>query len=182
MAETTTATTEAPGGVQPEHEATLLGLGPEGWVYVGLTIFILIAIFVAKAPKKIMETLDARIAETVRELNEAKALRAEAEALLADAKARQAQSQKDAAAIIAQAKEEAEEMVHELEVSTTELIGRRQKMAEDKIAAAERMAIADLRAQAAKAATAAAATLIGQVHDAKADKGLVDDTIGKLAH
>jgi len=182
MAEQTTATTEVPGSPAVEHEATLLGLGAEGWVYVGLTIFILIAIFVAKAPKKVLETLDARIAETVRELNEAKALRAEAEALLADAKARQAQSKKDAAAIIAQAKEEAEEMVHELEVSTAELIARRQKMAEDKIAAAERMAIADLRAQAAKAATVAAANLIGEVHDAKADKGLVDDTIGKLAH
>ncbi|MBO9669479.1 MAG: hypothetical protein J7485_03065 [Sphingobium sp.] len=183
MAEETTAMTEAHGGAHGEHvEATLLGLGAEGWVYVGLTIFLLLAIFVAKAPQKIMTALDARIAETVKALNEAKALRAEAEALLADAQAKQAQSKKDAEAIIAQAKLEAEDMVAALEVSTTELIGRRQKMAEDKIAAAERTAVAGLRAQAAKAATAAAATLIGQVHDAKADKGLIDETIGKLSH
>ena len=182
MAETTTATTQAPGGIPAEHEATLLGLGAEGWVYAGLTIFFLIAIFIAKAPKKITEALDARIAETVRELNEAKALRAEAEALLADARARQAESHKHAEEIIAQAKEEAADMVGALEASATELIARRQKMAEDKIAAAERTAIAELRAHAASAATTAAATLIGQIHDAKADKGLIDETIGKLAH
>jgi F-type H+-transporting ATPase subunit b len=183
MAEETTATTQADGSAHGEHaEATLLGLGPEGWVYVGLTIFLLLAIFVAKAPKKITDALDARIAETVKTLNEAKALRAEAETLLADAKAKQAEGQKHAAEIIAQAKVEAQDMVAALEVSTGELIARRQKMAEDKIAAAERTAIADLRAQAARAATVAATALIGEVHDAKADKGLVDNTIGKLAH
>jgi F-type H+-transporting ATPase subunit b len=55
-------------------------------------------------------------------------------------------------------------------------------MAEDKIGSAERTAIADVRRRAATAATAAAATLIGQVHDAKADKNLIDETIGKLSH
>ncbi len=55
-------------------------------------------------------------------------------------------------------------------------------MAQDRIAAAERAAIAELRTRAANAATTAAAVLIGQVHDAKADKGLVDEAIGKLSH
>jgi F-type H+-transporting ATPase subunit b len=183
MEETTNALTLAEGGAHGhEAEATLLGLGPEGWVYVGLTIFFLLAIFVAKAPNKIVEALDARIAETVKELDEARALRAEAEALLADAKAKQAQGTKDAEAIVAQAKVEAAEMVSALEASTTELIGRRKKMAEDKIAAAERSAIAELRMQAAAAATAAAANLIAQTHGAEADKAMVNDTIGKLAH
>ena len=67
-------------------------------------------------------------------------------------------------------------------VEAEALVKRRQKMAEEKIAAAERSAIADVRARAASAATAAAAALIKQTHDAKADKGLVDEAIGKLAH
>jgi len=83
-------------GAHPE--ATLLGLGSEGWVYVGLTIFLLLAIFVAKAPQKIVEALDGRIAETRRQLDEAKAIRAEAEALLAEARARAQASAGDAAA------------------------------------------------------------------------------------
>ena len=40
------------------HEATLLGLGAEGWVYVGITIFFLIAIFKVKAHKQILSALD----------------------------------------------------------------------------------------------------------------------------
>jgi F-type H+-transporting ATPase subunit b len=53
-------------------------------------------------------------------------------------------------------------------------------MAEDKIAAAERAAIAEVRARAADAAANAAAKLIAQGHDAKADKALVDRTISTL--
>src|SRR5688572_4226551 len=99
-AEHTVATTEAHGGpVHHDDHPTLLGLDAEGWVYVGLTIFILLAIFVAKAPKKILDALDARIAETRRELDQAYAIRQEAEKLLVEAQARHAASAGDAAAI-----------------------------------------------------------------------------------
>ena len=53
-------------------------------------------------------------------------------------------------------------------------------MAEDKIAAAERSAIAEVRAKAAAAAAAAAAQLIAERHDAGADKALIDRTISGL--
>jgi F-type H+-transporting ATPase subunit b len=53
-------------------------------------------------------------------------------------------------------------------------------MAEDKIAGAERTAIAEVRARAADAATRAAATIIAQRHGAEADKTLVDRTIAGL--
>lgn len=164
-----------------EEGPTLLGLGAEGWVYVGLTIFLLIAIFVAKAPKKITSALDARIAETKRELDEAKALRAEAEALLADARKRQAASVTDAKGIIALAEEEATDLIAKAKTDAADLIARRTHMAEDKIAAAERAAIAEVRARAAGAAATAAAALIAETHDAKADKVLVDGTISGLA-
>jgi F-type H+-transporting ATPase subunit b len=53
-------------------------------------------------------------------------------------------------------------------------------MAEDKIAAAERGAIAEVRARAASAASAAAAALIAERNDAKSDKVLVDQAIEGL--
>ncbi|OYY68035.1 hypothetical protein [Sphingomonas sp. 28-63-12] len=164
-----------------EHGPKLLGLSAEGWVYVGLTIFLLLAVFVAKAPQKITEALDARIANTKRQLDEATAIRAEAEALLADAKRRTAASAGDAAAIIAQAEAEAKLMLAKAESDATDLMARRAKMAEDKIAAAERGAIADLRAKAADAATQAATAIIANRHDAGADKPLIDRTIAGLA-
>lgn len=164
-----------------EHHAEPIYMESEFWVYVGLTLFILVAIFVFKLPKAILKTLDDRIAEAKRQLDEAKALRAEAEAMLAQAKARHAASADDAAKIVAQAEEEAKLLIEKAESDAATLIARRQKMAEDKIGAAERQALNEVRAMAAEAAAKAAGALIAQGHDAAADKALVDRTIGTLA-
>jgi len=53
-------------------------------------------------------------------------------------------------------------------------------MAEDKIAAAERTAIAEVRAKAADAAAKAAAALIAERNDPESDKTLVDKAIAAL--
>ncbi len=177
MAEETGATTEAHGGVEL---SAYNPSSPEFWVYAGLTIFILLAIFVAKAPKKITDALDARIAETKRTLDEAKSIRAEAEALLAKAQAQTTASAGDAAAIIAHAEAEARTLLSEAEAHAVNLTGRRAKMAEDKIAAAERSAIADVRAKAASVAASVAAQVIAQTHDAASDRSLVDGAISRL--
>lgn len=160
---------------------TLLGFTSEGWVYWGITIFLLLAVFVFKLPARITDALDTRIAETKRQLDEATQLRAEAETLLADAKARHAASAGDAAAIIASAEEEAATLIAKAQSDAEDLAGRRGKMAEDKIAAAERAAIADVRTTAADAAARAAAAIIAQRHDATADKPIVDRTIAGIA-
>ncbi|MEO8723888.1 MAG: F0F1 ATP synthase subunit B [Sphingobium sp.] len=175
----TTALTHAYGAV--EHEGpTLLGLGAEGWVYVGLTIFLLLAIFVAKAPRKLLDGLDSRILAAKQMLDEAGALRAEAEKLLKEALVRQTESVKDAKAILARAEEDAAQLLVDAKADAAELITRRKKMAQDKIAAAERAAIADIRTRAAHTATTAASSLIAQTHDGSADKRLVDDAIASL--
>ena len=159
---------------------TLLGLGAEGWVYVGLTIFILLSIFVAKAPKRVAEILDQRIADTRRQLDEAQAIRAEAETLLAEAKRRHAASAGDAQAIVSHAEAEAAALLAKAETDAAALVERRGKMAEDKIAAAERQALTEVRAKAAEAATSAAATIIAERHNADSDRALIDRTIAGL--
>ncbi|WNO54658.1 hypothetical protein [Stakelama saccharophila] len=175
------ATTEADGAVaHGEHGPTMLGLSAEGWVYVGITIFLILAATVFKFPQKLTRALDDKIAQTRRELDEAKAIRAEAEALLADAKARHAASAGDAEAIVAHAQEEAKAMLAKAETDAAELTERRAKMAEDKIAASERQAIADVRAKAVEAATAAAGRIIAEKHGTDADRALVDRTIAGL--
>ncbi len=163
-----------------EHEATLLGLGPEGWVYAGMTIFFLIAIFGAKAHRQVLGALDTQIAETRRSLDEAKAVRAEAEALLASAKQQQTAAAEEAKGIVAHAAHEAETIISKAEEDSALLVTRREKMAQDKIGAAERTAVDQLRAQAANAAAGAARSLIAASHTAKADKALVDAAIAGL--
>lgn len=176
------AATEAHGGPEA-HEAgpTLLGLNGGALVSLAMLVFLGILLW-KKVPGLIAKALDNSIAGIRAQLDEAAKLRAEAEALKAEYQAKIAAAAKDAEAMRAAAEEEAADLIKSAQAEAEALVARRQKMAEDKIEAAERAAIAEVRRRAATAATAAAATLIGQVHDAKADKGLVDETIGKLSH
>ena len=155
------------------------GLTPSMWVALSMTVLIFVAIKVG-APKMITSGLDASIAEIRKQLDEARALRAEAEALRKEYADKIAGAEKDAAEMLAHAKSEADAIIAKAEADTTALIARREKMAEDKIAAAERGAVAELRNKAAEAATAAARGLIAAKHTAKADKALVDEAIGGL--
>ena len=173
------AGTTAPGGEHHE-EALLLGQGAEFYVYVSMTIFFVLAIVLGKLPQRIAAALDDRIAGVRRQLDEAKALRIEAEALLADANARRAAATLDAEAIVARARNEASELVATAETNATLTIERRTAAAEAKIAAAERAAGADLRADVARRVTAAAAAIIAANTDKALAAKLTDDAIAGL--
>lgn len=180
MANPTTATTLAKTGTaELHHEPTALGLTAPGWVAISMLIVVGIMIW-KKVPALIGRMLDAKIATIREQLDEATKLRAEAEALLADARKRDASSAADAEAIVAHAKAEARELIAKAKADATDLVARRGKMAEDKIGAAERAAVAEVRARAADVAAKAAAAIIADTHGAAADKPLVDKTIAGL--
>ena len=168
------------GHTEAGHGPELLGLSAEGWVYVSITIFFLIAFFYAKAHRTILAKLDAQIAETRKELDEAKRVRTEAEGLLRATQARRAEVETDAAAMMANARAEADDLIAKAEKDGTAMVARREKMAEDQISAAERDAVASLRNQAVAAATAASRKLIATSHTAKADSTLADKVISGL--
>ncbi|WP_296679306.1 hypothetical protein [Novosphingobium sp.] len=162
-----------------EHELAALGLTPGMWV--ALSMAVLIAVMVWKrVPSLITSGLDGSIAQIRKQLDEAKALRAEAEALRQEYADKIAGAEKDAAAMLDHARHEADAIIAKAEADTTALIGRREKMAQNKIAGAERAAVDELRAKAASAATAAARTLIAEQHGAVADKALVDQAIAGI--
>lgn len=176
------AATEAHGGPVPHgEEASVLGMDATGWVSLSMLVFIAVLIW-KKVPGLIARGLDNKIAAIRNQLDEAARLRKEAEALKAEYESRIASVAKEADAMRAAAEQEAADLITAAQADAEGLVVRRQKMAEDKIAAAERAAIADVRAKAAAAATAAAGVLIRETHNAAADKGLVDEEIGKLAH
>jgi F-type H+-transporting ATPase subunit b len=174
----TTATTEAHGG---EVHAKPKALGMDATMWVALAMLVVIALFIwKKVPAMIGAALDKQIAGIKDQLDQATNLRKEAEAIKAEYEAKAKQAAAEAEAMKAHAEEEAKLIVSKAKSDATALIARRTKSAEEKIAAAERAAVADVRAKAASAAAAAAASLIATHHDAKADAGLVDETIGKL--
>ncbi len=163
-----------------EHAVpTALGLDPTGWVALSMIAVFGIMLW-KKVPAMIGAILDKQIAGIKQQLDAASKLRAEAEALKAEYEAKAKSAASDAEAMKAAASKEAEEIVAQARVDVTALIARRTKMAEDKIAAAERAAIADVRTRAASIAAAAASQLIASGHDAKADKPLIDATIARL--
>jgi len=175
------AMTHAMEGGHTEQAEPLAAFGLEAFQWVSVAMLVFVAILVWKGvPKLISGGLDGKIAEIKAQLDEAKALRAEAEALRDDYAAKIAGAEKDAAAMLDHARAEAEAIVKKAEADTKAVIARREKMAKDKIAAAERAAIEELRAKVADVAAVAARGLIARKHDAGADKALVDDVISTI--
>ena len=161
-------------------EPTAFGLNATVWVSIAMLVFLGILVWKG-VPGAIAAMLDKRIAEISKQLNEAEALRLDAESLKAEYEAKLATATKEADDMRARAASEAETLVAKAKADATALIGRRKQMAEDRIAAAEATALTEVRSAAAKAATAAAAALIAEKHDASADKALVDQAIASVA-
>lgn len=170
----------AHGDGVPHAEPELLGLVPFQWVSIAMFVLLLVAFAGLKVHKTLAGGLDSRIAAIKANLEEAKQLRAEAEALREEYAAKIAGAEKDAEAMLDNARREAEGIVAKAEEDTAAMVARRERMATHKIAAAERQALADLRARAADASTAAAATLIAAKHDAEADEALADEVIANI--
>ncbi|MDE2364380.1 MAG: ATP F0F1 synthase subunit B [Hyphomicrobiales bacterium] len=156
----------------------------ETWVAIGFLIFIGVLAWHG-VHDKLLGALDARIDGVKKELAEAQKLRDEAQALLASFEAKRKEAEAEAAAIVAQAKQEAELLAKEAQVRTADFIARRTKQAEDKIAQAEAQAASDVRSAAADAAVKAAETVLktdvkGAAGASIVDQGIKD--IGRLLH
>ena len=173
------ATTEAAEGHGPVAEPTALGLDATAWVALAMLAVIAIMLW-KKVPAAIGRALDKKIAGIREQLDEATRLRTEAEALRAEYEAKAAAAGAEAQAMLDRARHEADMIVQQAKTDAAALVERRTRMAEDKIAAAERSAIAEVRAKAVTAATIAAERLIRDQHDATADRAMVDRTIAGL--
>jgi F-type H+-transporting ATPase subunit b len=152
---------------------------PEFWVGIGTLIFLGIVLW-KRVPHLVASWLDTRAAAIAKELEEARRLRQDAEALLAEYQAKRAAADSEASSIIAEAKAEAERFASEARTAIAAQITRRGKQAEDKIAQAEAQAVADVRAVAADAAIAAAEKLItARLDDTRAAE-LVKRALGEI--
>src|ERR1700733_8160313 len=122
----------------------------ENWVAFGFFCFLALLVYLG-VHRKVFASLDARQARIKSELDEARKLREEAQALLAEFERTAPEPQSEAEAIIASAKAEAERLATEAKVRMEEFVARRTKMAEAKITQAETQGLADVKAAAAAA-------------------------------
>ena len=155
----------------------------EFWVAVAFVIFIGVLGYF-RVHKLLLKSIDDRRERIKVEFDEARRLKAEAEALLATYRRKQQEAEHEAQAIVAGARTEAERLAAEAEAKIEEFVVRRTKMAENKIAQAEAQALADVRSAAAEVAVAAAKTILTRtVKDKVADNLLakgIEDFKGKL--
>jgi len=149
------------------------------WTLVALLIF-LGGVLYLKVPATVLKSLDERSDRIARELEEARKLREEAQALLASYQRKQREAKAEADDIIEAARAEAAHMVEEIRADLSQQLDRRSKLAEEKIAAAEAQAMADVQSIAADAAVASARTVIAANMDAATDAKIVDAEIAGL--
>jgi F-type H+-transporting ATPase subunit b len=151
----------------------------EFWVAVAFGVFLLILLYY-RVPKLIAKSLDARAEAIRKELDEARRLREEAQALLADYQKRHRDVGQEADAIVDQARREAEAFARETRVSLKDTLERRTKQAEDKIARAETQAVDEVRAAAIEVAIAAAERILREKMAGSGGASLVDQSIRDL--
>jgi F-type H+-transporting ATPase subunit b len=145
------------------------------WATVALFIFIAVVIYF-KAPALIARALDNRIKEIETELAEAERLRAEAKALLEDYQRKREDAETEAEGIVAAAREEAFRLTAEAGTTLENMIARRTRAVEEKIAQAEAQAVAEVRARSADLAIEAARVVLQQQMATRGDT-LVDRAI-----
>ncbi|MBI3435110.1 MAG: ATP F0F1 synthase subunit B [Proteobacteria bacterium] len=150
----------------------------EFWVAVAFVLFVGVLGYF-RTHRLVLDGLDKRSQRIRDELDDARRLKDEAGALLAQYERQRVEADKEAQGIIVGARAEAERMTRETQAKVEDFIARRTKMAEGKIAIAEQQAAAEVKAAAADAAVAAAARILAaSVKDKTADdliaRGIAD--------
>ena len=134
--------------------------GAEFWVGAAFFIFLGILAYMG-VHKKLLAGIDARGQKIAAQLGEAERLRNEAAALLKTYEAKRAAAEKEAADIVAAAKDEAKRLEADAKLKLEDFVKRRTAQAEMKISQAEAQATAEVRSAAVDLATKAAASILG---------------------
>ena len=152
---------------------------PTFWVAVAFVI-IVVGLF-RPASRALGKGLDDRAEKIRQTLNEAEALRVEAQNLLADYKRKQRDALGETERMLEHAKEEALRIQVRATADLEQALARRGQQAEEKIQQAEAAAIKAVRDRAADIAVAATARLLQEKLDDKRAAGLMDESIGQVA-
>jgi len=128
-------------------------------VLVAFLIFVGVLVYF-KVPGMIARLLDDRAENVRNELDTARALREEAQTILAEFERKQKDVQEEAQRIVAQARADAEAAAAQAKEDLQSSIDRRMKAAGEQIASAEEAAVKAVRDRAAQVAVAAAADVV----------------------
>jgi F-type H+-transporting ATPase subunit b len=151
----------------------------EFWVAIAFAAFVLVLLYY-RVPALIAKSLDDRAEAIRKELDEARRLREEAQNLLADYQKKHRNVGQEADTILELARAEAEAFAQETRTSLKDMLERRTRQAEDKIARAEAQAVDEVRAAAIELAVAAAEKILREKASGAGGVSLIDQSIREL--
>lgn len=149
-------------------------------VLLAFILFVAILLWV-KVPAKLGAMLDGRAQAIKAELEEAKALREEAKAILASYERKSKEMMEQSDRIVAAAKAEAQAAAVAAKEDLKTSIARRLAAAEERIASAEAGAIREVRERAVDVAIAAASSVLSKQFAADGAAATIDDAIDQVA-
>jgi F-type H+-transporting ATPase subunit b len=160
-------------GAAPAFYAT-----PEFWVAVGLVIFLLL--IGKRAYRLVAVALDERAERIRSRIDEAQRLAEEAQALLATYERKQRDAAGEAEQILSDARREVDRLAESAAADLARSLQRREELALERIAQAEKSALAEVRTRAVDVAMQATQRLLVQKMTAKQGDALIDQAIAEL--
>jgi len=151
----------------------------EFWVAIAFVAFVLVLLYY-RVPALIAKSLDDRAEAIRKELDEARRLREEAQNLLAHYQKKHRNVGQEADSILELARGEAEAFAQETRANLKDMLERRTRQAEDKIARAEAQAVDEVRAAAIELAVAAAEKILREKASGAGGVSLIDQSIREL--
>ncbi len=148
-------------------------------VLIAFLVFIGVLVYF-KVPGILMGLLDQRAEQIRNDLDEARALREEAQTILASYERKQREVAEQSERIVAQAREESQLAAEQAKVDLKASIARRVAAAEEQIASAETGAVREVRDRAVSIAIAAAAEVIAAKTSATDANKLIDASISEV--
>lgn len=148
-------------------------------ILTGFLIFCGILIY-AGVPGMIAKMLDKRADQIKADLEEARALREEAQTILASYERKQKEVMAQAERIVAQAREEAQAAAEQAKADLQISIARRMAAAEDQIDSAEKAAVKEVRDRAIAVAVAAAGDVLAKQMTKESAADMIDQAIGDV--
>ena len=151
---------------------------PEFWVLVSFVIFFVL--FGRRLWTAVTGMLDGRATTIRATLAEAQRLRTEAETMLADAQRARSEALAEAERVLSRSRIEADQIAKAAFVEAEAAAKRRERVALDRIAAAEKAALAEVRQTAADVAADAARLVMAQGLGHETETAILDQAIADL--
>ena len=171
----------SPAFAQAANSPELVGSvldNPALWVAISFVLFL--ALIARPAWRFVIQSIDNKIEEIKNKIEEAASLREEAQDILAANKRKKFDAEKEAAEIIAQAREEAQALKVRLTKEMEEVLKRRQQIATDRIAQAEADAVESVRLLTVDIALNATEQILAETIKGEKGKRLINTSIKEL--